>query len=189
MLIGYARVSTEDQDLASQTHALTQAGVHPAAIFSEHESGRAQALPQLEAAITKLQKGDWLVVVDLDRLTRRGPAALHNLLARVAERGAKVRALRQAWCDPDSPFYELLVSVTAWFAEREVQQIRTRTNEGVKAAKARGVQFGRRKSLTQTQIELARGMIQDGRPKSEIAQILRVHRTTLTRNLAKMEGE
>lgn len=186
MLIGYARVSTDAQDLDAQTHALQAAGVHPGAIHAEHVSGTSAARPVLDRAIATLGAGDVLVVARLDRLTRRGVLSMHEVLRAVAGRGARVWSLGEPWCHPSSPVNDLLVSVFGWLAEQEVQQIRARTNDGLTAARARGVRFGRPPKVSQMQLEMARDLLAAGRTKQEVCSMLGVHRATLARALSKL---
>lgn len=184
MKVGYARISTKHQDHDSQAHALAQAGIHPAAVYSEQESGRADTLPVLESVLSRLQPGDELVVIRLDRLTRKGAFGLHAILRRVEERGARVRSLSEPWCDPSSPFYEVLVSIAGWFAAQEAERIRARSREGLEAARARGCRLGRRPSLTPEQAQTARELIA-ARAKTikEVARLFGVHKSTIQRAL------
>ena len=94
-----------------------------------------------------------------------------------------MRALAEPWLDPDSPFYDLLVSFAGWVAQQEAVKIRARTCEGIRAARARGRQIGRRPSMTAAQIKAAAELLQGGRLVREVAGIFKVHRSTLRRLL------
>lgn len=181
MRVGYARVSTDDQDLEAQRFALKGAGVHAAAIFEDVISGRAEDRPQLARAVAALSPGDELVVLRLDRLTRRGPGSLFAVLEAVKRRGARVRSISEPWADPDSPAYELLVSVFGWVAAYEAQVLRARTREGIQAAKARGKHCGRAPALSPAQVQAMRDMLDAGRTVGDVVEVLGVSRSTVTR--------
>ncbi len=183
------RVSTDAQDHDSQAHALSAAGIHPAATFADVVSGRGKDKPQLARAIATLSPGDELVVVRLDRLTRGGIGPLHDVLRAVEGRGARVRSLHEPWLDPSSPAYGLLVSVFAWLAEQEAARTRERTEEGLAAARARGVQMGRPRALTAAQEREAVAMIESGRSGRAIMDIFKVSRSTVKRLAARARSK
>src|SRR5215472_12950423 len=142
---GYARVSTRDQDLASQVAALQAAGCGN--IFKEKASGAKTDRPELAKAIRRLEAGDMLVVTRLDRLAR-STRDLLNILDAVAKAGASFKSLADAWADTTTPHGKLLLTVLGGLAEFERELIRARTDDGRKRAKARGVKFGRPVKLT-----------------------------------------
>lgn len=185
MLLGYARVSTHHQDTQSQRHALEACGVHPAAIYEESESGRADLLPVLQNTVNKLQPGDVLVVVSLDRLTRRGVGSLHAILDAIKARGARLKSLSQPWCDPASPAYDLLVSMAGYFAQMEAERINERARAGLEAARSRGVKVGRRRSLSPDQERALLDLLSSGRTPREVAAVFRVSESTVFRAKAR----
>src|SRR5262245_44824699 len=130
---GYARVSTRDQDLASQVAALQAAGCGN--IFKEKASGAKTDRPELAKAIRRLEAGDVLVVTRLDRLAR-STRDLLNILDAVAKAGASFKSLADAWADTTTPHGKLLLTVLGGLAEFERELIRARTDDGRKRAKA-----------------------------------------------------
>lgn len=133
-LIGYARVSTEDQTLGPQLDSLRAAGCSE--MFEEFASGASRARPQLAAALTRVRRGDTLVVARLDRLAR----SLAHLLAVVEElraKGAHFRSLADP-IDTSGPSGVLVLQMLGAVAEFERSLIRERTRAGLQAAKARG---------------------------------------------------
>src|SRR5262245_34098547 len=144
-LYGYARVSTNGQDLAGQDAELMAAGC--AKVFKEKASGAKTDRPELAKAISKLEPGDVLVVTRLDRLAR-STRDLLNVLDEISQRGAGFRSLKDAWADTTTPHGRLMLTVLGGLAEFERELIRARTGEGRKRAKARGVRFGRPRKLT-----------------------------------------
>ena len=110
---GYARVSTKDQDLSAQIAELTAAGC--AKVYREKESGAKTDRAELGKVIGRLDAGDILVVVRLDRLAR-STRDLLNVIDTVSKRGAGFRSLRDAWCDTSTPHGKLMLTVLAGLA-------------------------------------------------------------------------
>lgn len=147
--IGYARVSSGDQDFDGQVERLKAASCER--IFSEKASGKGtNGRHQLARAVQALRPGDTLVTVKLDRLARSIRDLLH-LLDQVKEAGARFRALDDPWCDTTTPQGELILTVMGGLAEFERKLIRQRCEEGIKRAKAKGTKFGRRSVLDASQ--------------------------------------
>jgi DNA invertase Pin-like site-specific DNA recombinase len=149
MIVGYARVSTDSQELDGQQTALKAAGAER--VFAEKVSGAITDRKQLAKAIQALSDGDVLLVTRLDR-SARSTRDLLNILDNISRRGAKFRSLADAWADTTTPHGELMITVLAGLAQFERHLIRARTDEGRKRAKARGVRFGRKPKLSQFQI-------------------------------------
>jgi DNA invertase Pin-like site-specific DNA recombinase len=181
MLLGYARVSTEDQDLSLQRVALKAAGCER--IYEEKVSGVSRVRPELTRMLDQLRTGDVIVVARLDRLARstRDLLALTEQL-QVASVG--LRSLREPWVDTTSPAGRMVLTIFAGIAEFERELIHERTGAGRLAAKARGVRFGRPPKLSAEQIALAQRLIGEGRSIPSVAKIMNVHRATLYRALA-----
>ena len=137
---GYARVSTNGQDLGSQEAELMAAGC--AKVFKEKVSGAKTDRPELAKVIRRLEPGDALVVTRLDRLARSTHDLL-NVLATIGERQASFRSLKDTWADTTTPHGRLMLTVLGGLAEFERELIRARTSDGRVRAKARGVRFGR----------------------------------------------
>jgi len=180
MKIGYARVSTRDQEAHLQTDAMTEAGCER--IFEEKASGAQRDRPELHRAIEYLRPGDVLIVWKLDRLAR----SLRQLIETVEdlqERGIGFISLTEG-IDTTSPGGKLVFHIFGALAEFEREMIRERTKAGLKAAKGRGRKLGRPAVLSDAQIEMARAMRATGKHSMpEIAKQLGVSRATLYRVL------
>jgi DNA invertase Pin-like site-specific DNA recombinase len=146
--IGYARVSTNGQDLSAQIEALKAAGA--TTIYKEKVSGVRADRPQLAKAMAKLQAGDVLIATKLDRLGR-STRELLDLIERIGEAGAAFRSLGDPLFDTTSSQGRLLSTLLAAIADFERDLIRERTGEGRKRAMANGVKFGRKRKLSDYQ--------------------------------------
>ena len=181
MLIGYARVSTEDQKLRLQRDALKEADCEK--IFREKVSGAAKVLPARAKLLEFAREGDVVVVWKLDRLGR----SLRDLVVVVndlKERGVGLRSLQEA-IDTTTPTGRLTFHIFAALAEFERDMIRERTTAGLDAARKRGSPIGRPRSLTPEQVRMAEAMMSDSTLSTkQIAEQLGVHRSTLYRYLA-----
>jgi DNA invertase Pin-like site-specific DNA recombinase len=178
VLYGYARVSTNGQDLAAQDSELMAAGC--AKVFKEKASGAKADRPELAKLIRRLESGDVLVITRLDRLAR-STRDLLNVLAIVAERGAGFKSLRDAWCDTTTPHGKLMLTVLGGLAEFERELIRARTGEGRKRAKARGVKFGRPRKLTPHQRQEALQRLAAGETQMDVARSYNLSSATISR--------
>ncbi len=181
MKYGYARVSTEDQNTALQLAALKKAGCKT--VFKDEGiSGATTKRPALTRCLKVLQPGDTLIVWKLDRLAR----SLRDLIAMLDdlhERGVKFRSLTEDIMDTESPTGRALWQIIGVLAELERSLITERTRAGVKAAKQRGVKFGRKPKLAPQQIKHARALLDQGKPVPDIAALFNVHRATIYRLL------
>src|SRR5262244_1045550 len=164
---GYARVSTNGQDLAAQEAELMAAGC--AKVFKEKVSGAKTDRAELTKAIRRLGPGDVLIVTRLDRLAR-STRDLLNVLATIGEREAGFRSLKDTWADTTTPHGRLMLTVLGGLAEFERELILARTSDGRKRAMSRGVRFGRRPKLTPHQIQEARARRAAGEPLAEIGR-------------------
>lgn len=182
-LIGYARVSTQGQDLAQQRETLSAMGCQR--IFEEKVSGAKRDRPELGRLLDHLRTGDVVTVTRLDRLARSTSDLLH-IAERINDSGAGLRSLAEPWADTTSPAGRMVLTIFAGIADFERSLIGERTSAGRAAALARGVRFGPRPALNAEQIIHARRLIEEeGRPVAEAARILNVHRATLYRALAR----
>mgnify|MGYP003138871458 CR=1 FL=1 len=180
MLVGYARVSTFDQDSALQVDALRTAGCER--IFTEKISGAVAARPQFEAALALLRPDDVLVVWRLDRLAR----SLRQLIDVVDELAVRKVGLVSVTetIDTTSPAGKLIFHLFAALSEFERALIRERTNAGLASARARGRKGGRPPALTDRDVTIARAMLADPCiTVSEAAAKLGVSTATLYRHL------
>ena len=180
MLIGYARVSTDDQDLSLQRSALKAAGC--TRTFEEKISGAKRNRPELIRMLDQVRSGDVIVVSRLDRLAR-STRDLLEIAEQLKSAEAGLRSLHEPWADTTSPAGRMVLTVFAGIAEFERELIHERTSTGRTAAKSRGVRFGRPSKLTSDQIALARRLIGEGASVPEVSRLLKVHRTTLYRTL------
>jgi DNA invertase Pin-like site-specific DNA recombinase len=178
MLIGYARVSTEEQNLDSQRDTLKQAGCER--IFTDHISGTKARRPGLEEALSHLRAGDTLVVWRLDRLGR----SLRHLIDTVTdlqEKDIEFKSLTEA-LDTTTSGGKLVFHIFGALAEFEREIIRERTNAGLSAARARGRNGGRWKKLSDKQVEMARSLYASKtHTGDEICKTLGIGRTTFYR--------
>jgi len=144
MLIGYARVSTKEQDTSLQLDALQRAGVDLANVVQEKRGG-ISARPQLMALLARLHKGDVVMVYKLDRFAR-SLADLLAIVAKIEAAGATFRSLTES-IDTSSPAGRMMLAMLGAFAEFERGIIRERSIAGQQAAKDRGTHCGRPRGL------------------------------------------
>ena len=185
-LFGYARVSTNGQDLSAQDAELMAAGC--AKVFKEKVSGAKTDRPELAKAIGRLEPRDVLVVTRLDRLAR-STRDLLNVLDGLAKRGAGFRSLKDTWADTTTPHGKLMVTVLGGLAEFERELIRARTGEGRKRAKDRGVKFGRPRKMTPHQRQEALQRVAAGETMADVARTYAVDATTIGRLAASSPFE
>jgi DNA invertase Pin-like site-specific DNA recombinase len=178
VIIGYARVSTEDQHLDAQTSALEAAGAER--IFAEKISGTKKFRPELNRMIEQLRDGDVVVVTKYDRLSR----SLQDLLSiveAVGEHGAGFRSLAED-IDTTTPAGRLVFHVFASIAQFERERISERTKEGLTAARKRGRLGGRPPALSsERSAEVVRLRDQEGRGIAELARLFQVSANTIRR--------
>ncbi len=177
MMIGYARVSTTEQDVAAQRAALEAAGAER--VFVDHASGRDLNRPAWKACRQVLRAGDVLVVVRLDRLGRSLVDLIETIRA-LGEEKVEFRSLSEN-IDTSTPAGALFYQIAGAFAEYERSLIQVRTREGLEAARARGARIGRPKALTIEQEATARRLRSSGEPVAAIARVLGVSRRTIAR--------
>ena len=178
MIIGYARVSTDGQTLDAQQAALAAAGAER--VFAEKVSGAVTDRKALARAIAALGAGDVLLVTRLDRLAR-STRDLLNVLDAIAQAGAGFRSLADTWADTTTPHGKLMITILGGLAEFERSLILARTSEGRLRAKARGVRFGRKPTLTPHQRSEALARRAAGEACVEIARSYAVSHSTISR--------
>ena len=179
--IGYARVSTQEQDLAAQHEGLLALGVDPARVYVDHGlTGTNRERPGLREAMAACREGDTLVVTKLDRLARSLPDA-RDIVAELTGRGVRL-SLGASVHDPADPVGRLLFNVLAMVAEFEADLIRARTREGMAVARAKGRLRGKQPKLTARQETHLVGLHQQGEHTvSELAELFGVGRSTVYR--------
>jgi DNA invertase Pin-like site-specific DNA recombinase len=176
--LGYARVSTNGQDLAGQIAELEAAGC--TRVYREKVSGAKTDRPELAKLLRVLGPGDVVIVSRLDRLAR-STRDLLNILDVVAKAGAGFRSLKDTWADTTTPHGRLMLTVLGGLAEFERELIRARTGEGRKRAKSGGVKFGRPPKLTPHQRQEALQRLAAGETQADIARTYNVDATTIGR--------
>jgi DNA invertase Pin-like site-specific DNA recombinase len=180
MLIGYARVSTDDQDLSLQRAALKAAGCRR--LYEEKISGAKRDRLELARILDALRGEDVVVITRLDRLARSTKDLL-DIAEQLNGIGAGLRSLAEPWADTTSPAGRMILTVFAGIAEFERSLIHQRTSSGREAAKKRGVRFGRPPKLTADQVALARRLVDEGKSVRNAAALLKCHHATLYRAL------
>jgi DNA invertase Pin-like site-specific DNA recombinase len=178
MIYGYARVSTDAQDLTNQVAQLRAAGC--GTIFREKISGATAERPQLKKLMTKLTAGDMVMIPAVDRLSRDTTDLL--VIARDMQRvGAGLRSLAEPVLDTTGDFAELVLAMLGVAAKLERRRIMERTARGRADAKAKGVKFGRKHSLTPHQQREARKRVEAGETQRSVARTYNVSQATISR--------
>ena len=182
-LIGYARVSTHEQNLDLQIDALIQAGCSKNEVFKDKISGAKSDRPGLNQCMESLSKGDVLVVWRLDRLGR-SMVHLVSLIETLREKGVGFKSLCDGAIDTTTASGELVFNIFSSMAQFERRLIQERTQAGLLAARARGRKGGR-PPVDSTKIQAARRMHQDKTLSiDEICKVLKVSKPTLYRYLS-----
>nr|WP_309504420.1 recombinase family protein [uncultured Roseovarius sp.] len=178
MIIGYARVSTDEQSLDSQTDALSDAGAEK--VFSDRVSGSKRARPELDRMLEQLRDGDVVTVTKYDRLARSLKDLL-EIVETIRGRGAGFRSLAED-IDTTTPAGRLVFHVFASIAQFERERISERTKEGLASARKRGRIGGRPPALSIAQKnEVRRMRDEEHRSISEIARLFKVSERTVRR--------
>jgi len=185
-LIGYARCSTDKQDLSAQRQALLELGVRENLIYTDHGlTGTNRQRPGLDQAIAAVREGDTLVVPKLDRLARSVPDA-RAIADQLAAKGVKL-ALGASVYDPADPMGKMFFNILATFAEFESDLIRMRTREGMAIARAKGRLRGKQPKLSEKQQrELGRMHATGEYSIRDLAELFTVSRPTVYRTLERL---
>lgn len=179
MLIGYARVSTQNQNLDRQLGALR--AVRCKSIYSEKATGKTvKGRPELEKAIDALGAGDVLVLAEWDRATRSMMDGI-TIMQRVAARGATIKVLDKPHLDLTSKIGQGILAFLSALADDERERINRRAAEGRKVAKAKGVVMGRPQALTPHQAKEALRRLASGESCRSIAKSFDCHHSTVSR--------
>ncbi|QBZ83845.1 DNA-invertase hin [Hydrogenovibrio crunogenus] len=182
MFVGYARVSTQDQNLELQVDALSKAGCEQT--FKEKITGKSKDRPELSFCLKMLRAGDVLVVWKLDRLAR-SLKDLVEIISELEAKGVGFKSLTES-IDTTSPGGKLIFHIFGALSEFEHSLIRERTLEGLKAARARGRKGGRKPSMTRSDVQKAAAMLKDPNiTKKEVAEHFKVSRLTLNKSLTR----
>jgi DNA invertase Pin-like site-specific DNA recombinase len=184
MLIGYARVSNQDQDTEAQITALENAGCE--LIFKEKASGARWERPELHRLLGQIRKGDVLVVWKLDRLSRSLKDLL-TLMEKISQAGAGFLSLTEA-IDTTTPGGRMMMQIVGSFAEFEREMLRERTRNGLEAARKQGRAGGRPSKLKDDQKQEIVDLVNSGKKNAaEAARLFGIHPSTVSRLLNDTE--
>ncbi|CAN7647828.1 recombinase family protein [Phenylobacterium sp. LjRoot225] len=188
MIIGYARVSTDDQTLDVQRATLRAAGCER--IYEEKISGAYRARPELDRMLEHVRAGDVVTIARLDRLAR-STRDLLEIAERLKDQKVGLRSLQEPWADTTSPSGVMILTVFAGIATFERELIKERTGAGRALAKAKGVKFGRRRSaITAEQWGHFGPKLRNGELSVlAAATLLKCNRATVYRRLAEDEAQ
>ena len=178
MKIGYARVSTEEQNLDRQLDSLKEAGCEK--IFQEKITGTKKERPELDKLMEQLRSGDLIIISDLTRLSR-SVKDLFSLVDQIEKKGANIKSLKESWMDTSTPQGKLMFTIFAGISQFERDLISQKTLEGLAAARSRGKKGGRPKK-DEKAINIALKMYQEKVCSiSEITKATGVSKTTIYR--------
>jgi DNA invertase Pin-like site-specific DNA recombinase len=184
MLLGYARVSTDDQSLVLQRQALSSVGCQK--IFAEKRSGAERNRPELQRLLSMAGPEDVLIVSRLDRLAR-STRDLLEIAEQLKATGTGLRSLAEPWADTTSPSGRMVLTIFAGVAEFERALIRERTAAGRRQAVQRGVKLGRPSSLSPSQLNRIEQLYEkEALPAAAIADLMNVHTATIYRALRRI---
>jgi len=175
MIVGYARVSTADQNLDRQIDALKTAGAEK--LFTEKVTGKKQDRPELMKMIEQLREGDVVVISELTRLSR-STKDLFAIVDMIKAKGADIRSLKETWLDTTTPQGALMMTIFAGLSQFEADLTAQRTREGLAAARARG-RFGGRPKTNKEQIDRALKMYDGGFSVDETCKSCGISKSTL----------
>lgn len=183
MLVGYARVSTEEQNLDRQMDALIRYGVDKRNIYQEKITGTKINREQLQKMISELQQGDTVIIADLTRISRSTKDLL-SIVAKIKSKGASIKSIKDTWLDTssDNPYNDFLLTVMAGLSQLERDLISQRTKEGLASAKARGREGGR-PNKRNDKADIVELMYKEGYKIKDIVDKTGLGRTTVYRIL------
>ncbi|RVD58877.1 recombinase family protein [Mesorhizobium sp. M2D.F.Ca.ET.223.01.1.1] len=178
MIYGYARVSTEGQDLADQLERLKAAGCRR--IFHEKRSGKNADRPELQSMLRSLGAGDTVLATVTDRIAR-DPLDMLTILRTVKAAGAGLRLLDEPFIDTTSEMSDLILYVVGWAAQWQRRNILRNTAIGRERAMARGVKFGRKPKLGDEQRAAVIDRLRAGESLHDLAEAFGVSESTIAR--------
>lgn len=189
MLIGYARVSTEGQNLDRQIDALVKYGVDKRNIYQEKMTGTKIDREQLKNMIANLRAGDTVIISDLTRISRSTKDLL-QIVDAIKAKGANIKSIKDTWLDTTSenPYNAFLLTVMAGLSQLERDLISQRTKEGLQSAKARGRNGGRPNKRNDKE-DLIIMLLDKGYKIKNIAEQTGVSRSTIYRIVKDRERE
>lgn len=178
MIFGYARVSTDDQNLDLQIAPLSASGCEE--IITEKISTRVKYRSAWEGLKAKLRKDDTVIVYKIDRIARN-VRELFAIVDYLDQQGIHLKSLQESWLDTSTPAGRMIFTVMAGIAEFERDLIKDRTSAGREAAMKRGVKFGRPRKLDDGKAVIIQDAIRNGTPICEIADAFDVSPDTIYR--------
>lgn len=183
MLIGYARVSTVEQNLDRQIDMLRAEGVDSRVLYCEKISGTKKKRPELERMLRELHPGDTILVTDISRISRSTRDLLLTI-EKIQEKGANIRSLKDTWLDTssDNPYHAFLLVVISALSQLERDLISQRTKEGLKSARQRG-RYGGRPSKQNAKGPVVKALARSGMKIVDICAETRLSRSTVHRIL------
>lgn len=180
-IVGYARVSTVEQNLDRQIDALKKYGVD--LIYSEKMTGTKKDRPELLKMIDELNEGDTVVIADLTRISRSTKDLL-DIIERIKNKGAYIKSIKDTWLDTTSqnPYNDFLLTVMSGLSQLERDLISARTKEGLASAKARGRKGGRPNKQNEN-ADMVKAMANSGIKIVDIVEKTGLSRSTVNRIL------
>lgn len=189
MLVGYARVSTEQQNLDRQIDMITSYGVDKRNIYKEKITGTKSNREQLNRMIDELQQGDVVIISDLTRISRSTKDLL-KIVDNIKNKGAAIKSLKDNWLDTtsDNPYNDFLLTVMSGLSQLERDLISARTKEGLASAKARGREGGRPNKRNE-KADVVEMLYKEGYKITNIAKKTELSRASVYRILNDMKAK
>ena len=183
MLVGYARVSTDGQNLDRQIDALKAVGVDSRVLYQEKITGTKKDRPELQRMLKELNEGDVVIITDLTRISRSTKDLL-DIIEKIKNKGASIRSLKDTWLDTTSnnPYNDFLLTVMSGLSQLERDLISQRTKEGLESAKARG-RNGGRPSKQNVKGDVVKALADSGMKIVDIVKETGLSRSTVNRIL------
>lgn len=180
-ILGYARVSTDGQNLDRQIDALVAAGVSKKHLYCEKMTGTKTDRPELNRLIDDLETGDTIIIADLTRVSRSTKDLL-EIVDKIKNKGAYIKSLKDTWLDTTSsnPYNDFLLTVMSGLSQLERDLISQRTKEGLVSAKARG-RNGGRPSKQNEKSEMVMALYDSGMKIADIVRNTELSRSTVNR--------
>lgn len=180
-ILGYARVSTDGQNLDRQIDALMVAGVSRKHLYCEKMTGTKADRPELNRLINDLETGDTVIIADLTRISRSTKDLL-EIVDKIKNKGAYIKSLKDTWLDTTSsnPYNDFLLTVMSGLSQLERDLISQRTKEGLASAKARG-RNGGRPSKQNEKSEMVMALYNNGMKIADIVRNTELSRSTINR--------
>lgn len=182
-VLGYARVSTEGQNLDRQIDALMECGISKKHIYNEKMTGTKADRPELNRLLNDLEAGDTVIITDLTRISRSTKDLL-DIVEKIKDKGAYIKSIKDSWLDTTSnnPYNDFLLTVMSGLSQLERDLISQRTKEGLESAKARG-RNGGRPSKRNDKAEAVMTLYNGGMKISDIVRNTELSRSTVYRTI------